>query len=404
MNQSTIPKLNKKLIYVCLLGAATVAVPLIVIPMAGVARAGDDMSERVNAKVFVGDANDAFALSGTEHFPKTYAGVHDFEKAADDASNVKDVEKHDQLLEALDKLNNLEHKMEGSNQHAHSDGAYYDDDDPWREAKKSEQKRRAFEHYDARRSDIMFVNNAKRSGSSNDATMDTINRTLEIAEKQMNQEMERGDMFFQRTSGNSSRGPVGKIKEAQAYMVSEGTLIPTILLSEIDTSLPGPILARVSQNIWDSKTGKHLLIPQNSQLIGEYDSSIGHGQTRAQIVWKRVIFPNQQSVNLGEMVGVDKRGTSGTAGSVDNHYDKVALGLILTTALSGSVRMTQGKYDAQSSSMSQEFGNTLAQESARLGNKIADKMLSIKPTIKVPMGKRLNVFVEQDLSLQPYAG
>ena len=105
-----------------------------------------------------------------------------------------------------------------------------------------------------------------------------------------------------------------------------------------------------------------------------------------------------------QMVGVDKKGTSGTAGSVDNHYDKVALGLILTTALGGSVRMAQGKYDPNTASMSQEFGNSLAQESARLGNKITDKMLSIKPTIKVPMGKRLNIFVEQDLSLQPYAG
>jgi len=68
------------------------------------------------------------------------------------------------------------------------------------------------------------------------------------------------------------------------------------------------------------------------------------------------------------------------------------------------VRLAQGKYDPNSASMGQEFGNSLAQESARLGNKITDKMLSIKPAIKVPMGKRLNVFVEQDLSLQPYAG
>jgi type IV secretory pathway VirB10-like protein len=181
-------------------------------------------------------------------------------------------------------------------------------------------------------------------------------------------------------------------------------LIPAILQTEIDTSLPGPILARVSQNIWDSKTGQALLVPQNSTLIGEYSSTIGNGQTRAQIVWNRIIFPNQQSVSLGEMVGVDKRGSSGATGSVDNHYDKVIMGLLLTTALGTSVRMTQGKYNPANATIGQDLGNSLAQETASLGNKITDKMLSIPPTIKVPMGERLNVFVEQDLNLKAYQG
>lgn len=390
-----ITKLNKRLIYICLMASVLVAIPLIVIPMAGSSKEKEEPTARNNAQTFFGDVNDAFAISGTEHFPKSYAGLHAFEKAEVVTAKSND----DQLLNALEKLGTVDKKPDVNHS---SQGVGRIDDNPWREARNAEQKRRAFDHYDARRSDIMFEKdvNTRSGGGASDPAMDTIKRTLDLAERQMNSDVEKNDMFFDR----SGRGPVGKIKKAQAYMVSEGTLIPTILLSEIDTSLPGPILARVSQNIWDSKTGKFLLIPQNSQLIGEYDSSIGHGQTRAQIVWKRIIFPNQQSVNLGEMVGVDKRGTSGAAGSVDNHYDKVALGLILTTALGGSVRMAQGKYDRNTSSMNQEFGNALAQESARLGNKITDKMLSIKPTIKVPMGKRLNVFVEQDLSLQPYAG
>ncbi|USN51988.1 MAG: TrbI/VirB10 family protein [Myxococcales bacterium] len=142
--------------------------------------------------------------------------------------------------------------------------------------------------------------------------------------------------------------------------------------------------------------------PQNSKLIGEYQSQINHGQTRAQVVWKRIIFPNQRSVDLGAMTGVDSSGTSGTNGTVNNHYDKVVIGLLLTTALNAGVRITQGKYDQNSANLTQELGNSLAQETSRLGNRIADKMLSTLPTIKVPMGKRLNVFVEQDFSLEPY--
>lgn len=80
----------------------------------------------------------------------------------------------------------------------------------------------------------------------------------------------------------------------------------------------------------------------------------------------------------------------------------ITLALLLTTALGASVRMNQGKYDPSSSNIGQDLGNSLAQETTRLGNKITDKMLSVPPTIKIPMGQRLNVFVEQDLSLQPY--
>jgi len=76
----------------------------------------------------------------------------------------------------------------------------------------------------------------------------------------------------------------------------------------------------------------------------------------------------------------------------------------MTTSLGAGVRMTQGKYDLHTATMAQEFGNSLASETMRLGNKITDKMLSIPPTIIVPMGKQLKVFVEQDLHLRPYAG
>jgi len=95
---------------------------------------------------------------------------------------------------------------------------------------------------------------------------------------------------------------------------------------------------------------------------------------------------------------------SGAAGKVDNHYDKVAMALFMTTALSAGVRMSQGKYDPKTSSIGEDVGNSLAQETARFGTKIADKMLAIKPTITIAMGERLNVFVEQDLHLSPYSG
>lgn len=124
---------------------------------------------------------------------------------------------------------------------------------------------------------------------------------------------------------------------------------------------------------------------------------------QVQIVWTRIIYPNQQSIALGNMVGVDKKGTSGVAGTVDNHYDKVATALLMTTALNAGVRMTQGKYNPTSATFGEDFGTSLAREGTRIGSRIVDKMLSIKPTITVPMGEQINIFVEQDLHLEPYS-
>lgn len=405
MKPSPIRKLNKRLIYICLMASAIIAIPLIVLPtISFFEKSKEDRFPTLVSHTFAGSPEEAYAISGTANFPKNYAAIREFENEVAKPAT----KSADSLHDAFARLGGVDKKEFAEDLPSEPPLRRGPSDNPWREARQVEDKRRALDHYEALRSDILFVNknHPARNESSNqrrpDSLMDAVERSLELSENHLNQN--QNDMFFHTKTNETKRGPIGKIKEAIPHMISEGTLIPTILLSEIDTTLPGPILARVSHNIWDSKTGQTILIPQNSKLIGEYESSIGHGQARAQIVWKRIIFPNQQSVNLGSMVGVDKRGTSGTVGSVDNHYDKVALGLVLTTALGGSVRMTQGKYDPHTSSMSQEFGNTLAQETARLGNKITDKMLAIPPTIKVPMGQRLNVFVEQDLSLQPYAG
>jgi type IV secretory pathway VirB10-like protein len=389
----TIPKLNKRLIYGCLTATSAIAIPLIVIPMASQEKGKSDKehSHKMAMQASI-KPNDAFTISGTEKFPASYAELKGFEKELKEKQTSSDTK---QVLKVLNELEHEYDKEASGGQQRVMYNAHYDRDDPWHEARKREEKRQAFDRYDARRSDIMFIDHSDRK---NKRSEDDADPTANMMAAHNPSPANQNDMFFTR------KEPIGQIKEALPYIMSQGTLIPAILQTEIDTSLPGPILARVSQNIWDSKTGKTLLIPQNSTLIGEYNSSVGHGQKRAQIAWSRIIFPNQQSVALGAMVGVDKKGTSGISGSADNHYDKVALGLLLTTTLGAGVRMSQGKYDANTAIIGQDLGHSLAQETARLGNKITDKMLSIPPTIRVPMGQRLNVFVEQDLSLQPYAG
>lgn len=409
MSHQPIRKLNKKVIYCCLIGLVALSVPAI-FSLASSAkndRNADSQRREPQANLNVHDTK---SISGTEQFPETYSDVTKFEKDLAQQKN-----KEEELIDALAEFDSKDSFQEKKPQTYSAGGHYGRDDDPWQEAMKREHKQRAFDRYDAKRSDIMFINNMRNKGRDKieDAREEEI---LAMIDKAMPSEEKLGsnpgDMLLVKNDDTKDphkrflgdkRG-VGGVKQSLPYMVSEGTLIHAVLLSEINTDLPGPILARVSHNIWDSKTGQTLLIPQNSKLIGEYNAAVGQGQKRAQIVWTRIIYPNQQSVDLGRMVGVDKKGTSGSVGTVDNHYDKVALALLLTTSLGAGVRMTQGKYDPNTASMGEEFGNSLAQETTRIGSRITDKMLSIKPTITVPMGERLNVFVEQDLHLQPYSG
>lgn len=394
MSNNPLQKLNKRMIYGCLLLGSSIIIPVIVFSTLPDKKAHASMPSQKMAMQAHNNANDAFNISGTERFPENYGELKKFENEINEHKPPSE----EKLLEAMA---NAEMKREtGPIKQAQTDGYYHhaNRDDPWREARKREEKQQAFDHYDSKRSDILFIDNGnnkkRRAHGPDDGEQALAENSGEMGER-------KSDVFFL----NKKRGQdIGRIKEALPFMISQGTLIPALLQTEIDTTLPGPILARVSHNIWDSKSGKTLLIPQNSTLVGEYNANVSSGQARAQIVWNRIIFPNQQSISLGSMVGVDKKGTSGTEGSVDNHYDKVALALLMTTALGAGVRMNQGKYDPNSASIAQDLGNSLAQETARLGNKITDKMLAIPPTIKVPMGQRLNVFVEQDLSLQPYAG
>lgn len=403
-----IRKLNKRLIYWGLFGLVSLSVPALVSLASSKETKKNSDKNQHNSEPNLNN-KDSVIISGMTRFPETYEGVKEFETEI--VSNKSNEAQFEDALAAMESKNKSEQPVQPRHYHGSSG------DNPWKEASKREQEQRASDHFDARRSDIMFIDNRRNHNRQNehdmdeDPTLQMLEKALAMAEKSLNQSgSDAHDMFFVKKEKkvDSMKGflgngkGAGQMKSPSQFMISEGTLIHAILLSEINTDLPGPILARISHNIWDSRTGKTLLIPQNSKLIGEYNSSVGHGQSRAQIVWTRIIYPNQQSVDLARMVGVDGRGTSGAQGTINNHYDKVAMGLFMSTALGAGVRMTQGKYDANSASMSQEFGNSLAHETANLGNKIADKMLAIKPTIAVPMGEKINVFVETDLNLIPY--
>lgn len=253
------------------------------------------------------------------------------------------------------------------------------------------------EDREARRSGILFDHAAPASSSSEGETYE------ESDNSQAQDLLGRSSDKHGFLNGGKN---VGRLTPSRsAFAITQGTIIPAVLLSKINSDLPGPILGRVSENIFDSKTGKSLIIPQGSKLIGEYNSNVSFGQSRAQVVWTRVIFPNTESVDLGRMPGIDKQGTSGHKGKADQHWDQVAAGIIFSTLLSAGAAMAQPPNGGagQAVSPQQQLSQSLAQNVNQVGAKIADRSLNTQPTITVASGTRISVFVMKDLELKAYS-
>jgi type IV secretory pathway VirB10-like protein len=118
----------------------------------------------------------------------------------------------------------------------------------------------------------------------------------------------------------ASSEPTVRLRPPSPYTLVAGSVIPAVLVSGIDSDMPGPILAQVSENVFDSASGRSLLIPQGSKLIGTSTSATTSGQQRVQIAWRRLIFPNTASMDLPQMPGTDQGGYAGFSDQVNNHY------------------------------------------------------------------------------------
>lgn len=120
---------------------------------------------------------------------------------------------------------------------------------------------------------------------------------------------------------------------ASPYQVMAGTVIAGALVTGIKSDLPGDVIGTVTEPVYDTATGKHLLIPQGSRILGRYNSQVSYGQSRVQVVWNRIILPDTSSLTLDNLVGTDTAGYSGLEDGVDWHWDRVFAGAALTTLL-----------------------------------------------------------------------
>jgi len=196
------------------------------------------------------------------------------------------------------------------------------------------------------------------------------------------------------------------------FVIQAGDVLPALMLSEIDSSLPGQIIAQVSQHVYDTPTKTQLLIPQGTKLIGTYSSEVGYGQKALLVAWQRLGYPDGKTLDLGSMPGATGAGASGLTDLVNNHYIRLFGSALLMSAVTAGVTFSQQQaqgagipgqvaipqYNA-GTAMSQALGQQLGQVTAQL---IA-KNLSIAPELTIRPGYRFNVVVVKDLVLpNPY--
>jgi type IV secretion system protein TrbI len=183
------------------------------------------------------------------------------------------------------------------------------------------------------------------------------------------------------------------------YEIKAGWEIPAVLEQALNSDLPGELKALVSSNVYDTASGRYLLIPQGSRLVGVYNSRIGYGQDGVQVIWDRVIYPDGSSLDLSGMIGQDAHGFSGFRDKVDRHYTRLIGFAVLTSlfAAASEISQNQNRSLLTYPSPAQIAGSAVGQQASDLGAQITRRNLNVQPTIKVAVGYRFNVRVNRDI-------
>lgn len=184
------------------------------------------------------------------------------------------------------------------------------------------------------------------------------------------------------------------------YEVKAGAIIPATLLTGIDTSRSGPVVATVSQNVFDTVSGRHLLVPQGARLIGRHDGESQYGDRRAFLTWDRLILPNGKSILLTKEPGVDAEGAVGVQGKVDRRLGSLVFATLFAGAITtlGEIARDDGKH----SGFWGDAGDAAAIEAAQVGGRLIDRELDVRPSIRLRAGAPVRVMITRDLILEPY--
>ena len=186
------------------------------------------------------------------------------------------------------------------------------------------------------------------------------------------------------------------------YELKAGAIVPAVLLTAIDTARPGPVVASVTENVFDSVSGRILLLPQGSRLIGRHNGDTAYGDRRAFVTWDRLILPNGKSLVLTEEPGVDAQGALGVRGAADRRLGALAAATLAGAAITTLGTVARDEDHRSSGGILGDVGDAAAIQGAQVGGRLVERELQVHPSIRLSAGAPVRVLITRDLILEPF--
>lgn len=181
--------------------------------------------------------------------------------------------------------------------------------------------------------------------------------------------------------------------------LKSGTLLPCVLISGLNSDLPGNMVAQISENVWDTVSGRYLLIPRGSKVIGTYDNQVAYGQSRVLVIWSRLVFPDGSTLVLDNLGGADQSGYSGFKGVVNRHWGSIISSALLVSLLGAGVEIAAptNNGDRDKEDPRSILAENAASAVAEAMSQIIQREVNRQPTIKIKPGYRFMIFVQRDI-------
>ncbi|MDO7836283.1 TrbI/VirB10 family protein [Sphingobium sp. HBC34] len=273
--------------------------------------------------------------------------------------------------------------------------------DPRAQAAEAARQRAAQERDAARTSSVFLGSGGTRAGAEPVSTPGLPAPSAQEPAQQAAQGDQASKRAFMAQAANQRTVSVERLTApASPNIVQAGSIIPAALITGVRSDLPGQITAQVTANVYDSPTGRILLIPQGARLIGEYDSEIAAGQTRVLLSWNRLIMPDGRSIVLERQPGADGAGFAGLQDRVNQHWGNLLRAAAVSTLLGVGTELGADSEDDLTRALRRGSQDTINQT----GQQIVRRQLNVQPTLTLRPGHPLRVVLTRDLVLEPIGG
>ena len=266
------------------------------------------------------------------------------------------------------------------------------------------EQQRANQETEAARTSKVFapINTRQIAPSGENATGQTSSVGMPPDDASVQNGQDRKLAFVNATIDRRTTAPDRVTRPASPFVVQAGTVIPAALITGIRSDLPGQITAQVTENVYDTPTGRALLVPQGARLVGLYDSQVTFGQSRVLLVWTRLIMPNGRSIVLERQPGADSAGYAGLEDELDNHWGEVFKAALVSTLLSVGTEVGSGSDSGNNADLVRALRRGAGDSASQVGSQVVRRSSNIQPTLTIRPGFPVRVIVNRDLVLEPY--